>query len=140
VLKGDKKSPEILSRNQVAFPEGFTRPQELQWLLQDISDILEKNKIDIVAIKGSEAIASRGKPFVERVENEAIVQLAATSKGIKRIYKKVKCTIAKDLGLKGIAKSLETDLDYSIFPDFKEMDNSIQDAILVGWSSFYGDR
>lgn len=137
ILKGSKKNPEIQSYSQVAFPKGYTRPMELQWFLQEIFDILDKNSINMVAIKGTEGMASRGKSFVERVENEAIVQLAAAIKGIKMVYRKVKCTIAKDLGLKGKARSLETDLDCSVFQNFKEMDTSVQDAILVGWSSFY---
>ena len=108
VLKGDKNKPEIKKHDQVAFPKGFNRSKELQWFLQEITSILEKNGINAVAIKGTEGMASRGKSFVERVENEAIVQVASAIKGIKMVYRKVKPTIAKDLGLKGKAKSLET--------------------------------
>ena len=139
-LKGSKQKPEILASGRVAFPRSFAQPQRLKWLLQEISTILEKHKISEVSIKVTEGIASRGKSFVIRVENEAIVQLAAATKGIKPVYKKVYCTIAKNLGLKGKAKCLATDLDYSVFPNFDKMHVSIQDAILVAWSSLYDNR
>ncbi|MFA5146478.1 MAG: hypothetical protein WC515_03765 [Candidatus Omnitrophota bacterium] len=139
ILDGSKKSPKLLQHNRILFPKNYTRPQELKWFSQEITDILEKNKIDAIAIKGTEGMASRGSPFVIRTENEAIIQLAAAIKGIK-VYKKVNCTIAKDLGLKGRTQSLKTDLDYSVFQDFAEIDTCIQEAILVGWSTFHDAR
>jgi len=136
VLKGGRQQPEIVAYDHVAFPKGYTRAQELKWFFQEIDAIIEKHKIAAVSIKGPEGMARRDKSFVVRTENEAIVQLAASEKGIKLINKKVYCTIAKDLGLKGKAKYLKTDLDYSVFPEFNKMHDSLKDAILAAWSSF----
>lgn len=80
----------------------------------------------------------RGKAFVERTENEAIVYLAAANHGVKFVSKKTKATIAKDLGLKGNAKSLETDLDYSSIGGFEAESATIKEAILVAWSTRRG--
>jgi hypothetical protein len=48
--------------------------------------------------------------------------------------RKVKATIAKDLGLPGKPRSLTTDLDASVFPEYKDAPEKIKEAILVAWS------
>jgi hypothetical protein len=49
------------------------------------------------------------------------------------VYRKTKPTIAKDLGLKGKGKYLDT-LDCSVFPDYDNEKEKIKEAILVAWS------
>jgi hypothetical protein len=134
VFSGVKKDCSILEKKEVLFPKGFTRPQQLKWFLQEIEDILGRFDIRAVSIKVSEAMATRNAAFVDRVENEAIIQLAAINNGIKAVYKKVKCTIAKDFGLKGRAKYLAR-LDYSPVPEFDTFSPKLQEAVLAGWSS-----
>jgi hypothetical protein len=70
-----------------------------------------------------------------RIENEAMIFLAAESFGIKQIVRKTKPTIAKDLGLKGKGKYLSTHLDTIIFPTFDKETIKLQEAILAAWSS-----
>ncbi len=135
LLEGSKKAPEIIEKGHKIFPKGYTRAQELKWFLHEIDGLLLKHNVNIVAIKCAEPMARKGNTFVCRVENEAIVQFVAADKGIKSVPKKTNRTIAKDLGLKGIAKSLVTDLDCSIIPGFENMDSKLKEAVFVAWSS-----
>lgn len=135
LLEGDKKAPKILARGCECFPKGYSRSQELKWFFQEIDDLLSKHTINAVAIKCTEQMASKGNTYVCRVENEAIIQLECAIKGIKLVFKKSNRTIAKDLGLKGVAKALTTDLDTSIISEFDAMDSKLKDAVLVAWSS-----
>ena len=50
------------------------------------------------------------------------------------IFRKVKSTIAKDLGLKGRGHYLQTELDTSVIPGFGSKSEKEKDAILAGWS------
>ena len=135
ILTGTKEQPQILSKGTVAFPKGFTRPQELKWFLQEVEELFKKNKITSVAIKSTEAPARKGNTYDERVENEAIILVTAYSFGIKNISKKVKSTIAKDLGLKGKSKYLTSKLELSAFPNYEKETDKMKEAILVAWSS-----
>lgn len=135
VVEGDKEVPKILHNGHEAFPEGFTRARALKWFLQEMDDLLSKHSVSVVAIKCTEPMARKGNPFICRVENEAIIQLASAGKGIKLIPKKTNRTIAKDFGLKGVSKSLTTDLDCSVIQDFQMMDLKLKEAVLVAWSS-----
>lgn len=136
VLSGNRQCPQIKEKGRVLFPKTISRPQELKWFMLEIETILKKYNITLISIKGTEGMASRGKPFVARVENEAAIYIAAANNGIKMVYKKVGSTIAKDLGLKGKAKYLVTKLDTSPIPKFNELHKNMQEAILVAWSSF----
>jgi hypothetical protein len=68
------------------------------------------------------------------VENEAMVFLAASNRGLENVSRKIKSTIAKNLGLKGKAKYL-AQLDTSVFPTYAEESTKMQEAILAAWSS-----
>jgi len=50
------------------------------------------------------------------------------------IFKKVKSTIAKDLGLKGRGHYLRTELDTSVIPGFAGKPDKEKEAILAAWS------
>lgn len=134
VLKGNTSCPSIIDKGSVTFPKGFSRPHELKWFYQEIEGLIVKHKIKSITIKGAEGLASRNKSFVARIENEAMVYLSGFNNGIKKISKKVKSTIAKDLGLKGKAKYLSTNLDCSVFPTFNTESPKMQEAILAAWS------
>ena len=135
ILTGKSDSPRIEEKDQVSFPKGFNKQQSLKWFLQEIKKILRKYPVKVIAIKGTEGMAARGKRFVIRIEHEAMIYLAAANLGIKHVFKKVNNTIAKDLGLKGKGKYLFTKLDCSIFPDFERENDKMKDAIRVAWSS-----
>ena len=60
--------------------------------------------------------------------------VAGGTEGMNAIFKKLKSTIAKDLGLKGRAHYLQTSLDTSVIPGFGGRGGKEQEAILAGWS------
>lgn len=134
ILEGGSKRPIVIEELLVAYPPDYKRPKLLRWFYQEMEGLLAKHSISRVVIKGAEPMATRDRAFVERTEHEAIVMLAAATSGITRISRKVKATMAKDLGLKGKAKYLETKLDKSVIDGFEDRSTKLQEAILAGWS------
>lgn len=135
VLSGKRATPNLEMSGTIAFPKGYTRPQALRWFLQELEELSKKQHLlSIWAIKGAEGMAAKGKEFVERVENEAIVIFHAGNVGVDKAIRKVKSTIAKDLGLPGKASALKTDLDTSIIPEYYDATEKVKEAILVAWS------
>jgi hypothetical protein len=132
ILTGTKRAPAQVMLNSLAFPKGFAKAQSLRWLLQEMDGIITANQINKIVIKSSEGL-TRGNTFVDRVEHEAAVQIAGAARGLKGIFKKVKSTIAKDLGQKGRAHYL-AHLDTSSFPDYDSCSEKEQEAILAAWS------
>lgn len=132
VLDGKKAEPKLLVRETLTYPAGFSRPQSLYWLFQEVNALSEKHKITKIVIKRFEG-RTRGQTFEDRVEYEAAVMLSAGSRGSRAVFKKVKSTIAKDLGQKGRAKYL-ANLDTSPFPNFPELTEKEKDAIQAAWS------
>ena len=78
-------------------------------------------------------MAQKGGSYTNRVECEAIIFLAAANNGLTAI-RKVKPTIAKDLGLAGRAKALDEDLETSVISDFQSYSTKEQEAVLAAWS------
>lgn len=134
VLQGKKQSPVVLDYGTTAFPKGYSTPFKLKWFLQELDDIIKKYPINSITLKGTEGLAARDKAFVERVECEAVVFLIGATLGIKRVQRKLKSSIAKDLGLKGRSHYLATQLDTSVIANFDKLSTKVQEAILVGWS------
>lgn len=134
LLKGKKSSPQIVDIKSTSFPKGYTRANTLRWLYQEIEDYLSNSKgIHHIVVKGAEPMAQKGSAYGERVEGEAILLLAAANNGITAT-RKVKPTIAKDLGLVGRAKALEVDLDTTAIPNFSTYSTKEQEAVLAAWS------
>lgn len=133
ILDGTKAAPVLVAHGLVAYPKGFSRVQSANWFLQELTMLLDTHSCGAIVIKGFEGL-TKGNAFVERVENEAVAYLAAFRKGIKSVVRKVKSTIAKDLGLKGRAKYLSSTLDTTVINDYAALDEKIQDAVLAGWS------
>jgi hypothetical protein len=98
-----------------------------------MEDHVRMREISGIVIKGPEAMALRNKGFVERTEIEAMALLAAANAGFSVVARKVKSTIAKDLGLKGKAKYL-AELDTSRMPGYANLSENCQEAALVAWS------
>jgi hypothetical protein len=63
-----------------------------------------------------------------------MIFLHAGNIGADNVVRKVKATIAKDLGLPGKVSALTTDLDASVLPGYKDSPEKIRQAILVAWS------
>jgi hypothetical protein len=134
VLTGSKENPCIQLCTSVAIPLGYKRPHALYWMVQEVEGIIKKYDTQKVTIKRFEGKVHRKIAFEERIELEAAVYIAGGNNGINSIFKKVKSTIAKDLGLKGRAHYLKTELDISVIPDFDSKSEKEKDAILAGWS------
>jgi len=134
LLKGTKGTPLVVNITSAFFPKGYTRPNVLRWLYQEIDDYFLKHKgISHLVLKGAEAMAQTGSAYGDRVEGEAIFLLAAANNGLIAC-RKVKPTIAKNLGLVGRAKALEEDLDTSVIATFNNYSTKEQEVVLAAWS------
>jgi len=133
ILSGSRTSPEIIRKVCNGSPNGYKTARRLKWFLQEFEDIFNAIEIDEIVVKGTEPMAQKGGSYAERVENEAMIFLAAERKGITSIVKKVKATIAKEHGLKGRGKYLAT-LDFSVFPKFEEESEKMKEAIIAAWA------
>lgn len=135
ILKGTRTAPNVIVTGEKAFPKNYVKPQLLKWFMQEIEDLVRNQAVTAIAMKGPEGFSARGRPFVERIEIEAIVFLLGANIGIKPVLKKVKSTIAKDLGLKGKAKYLDTKLNTSVLSGFDSYTDKVKEAILAAWST-----
>ena len=133
VLDGKRTAPKLVAHGFVPFPKSFSRVQSVVWFSQELDTLLGKHDCSHIVMKAFEGKA-RGNPFVERIEHETAAYFSASKKGIRSVARKVKSTIAKDLGLKGRGKYLAT-LDTSAIPAFSQLDEKLQDAILAAWSA-----
>ncbi|MBA7671637.1 hypothetical protein ES703_79797 [subsurface metagenome] len=134
VLTGTRKSPELLDSRTLPYPKGYSKSESLKWLLQEIESLITTYKVEKIVINKFEG-RIRGNTYEARVEHEAMGYLAASNQGIKSVFKKVKGTIAKDLGLKGRAHYLVTSLNTSLIKDFENYSDKSKDAIFAGWSA-----
>jgi hypothetical protein len=134
VLSGRRNKPVLMDYRLITYPRGYAEPERLRWLLQELDSLNLKHKVDRWAVKRAEMIASKGKAYHERVACEAIVSLSAAKLGNSAVVKKVKVTIAKDLGLSGKASSLTNALDYNAVPGLANQPDKIFEAIVVAWS------
>ena len=135
MLSGTVDSPNLSEVATIPSPADYSQPEKLKWLLDELQALNKKHSITSWAIKGAEPMAAKGKPYAVRVEMEAMVSLSAAMTGSDIVVRKVKPTIAKDLGLKGRAKSLVEDLDYSKINGLKQKSEKEFEAIVVAWSS-----
>jgi|APSaa5957512535_1039671.scaffolds.fasta_scaffold158941_2 hypothetical protein len=133
VMTGSKKSPAVGKCALVSVPKTFSRPRVLYWMVQEIEQLIEKYDVQKIVMKGFEG-KTRNKTFVERVELEAAIYVVGGKIGMNGIFKKVKSTIAKDLGLKGRGHYLQTHLDTSVIVGFDSKSDKEKEAILAGWS------
>lgn len=133
VLTGTKKSPQLVGSETLPYPEGFSKSESLKWLLREIESLITKYKVKKIVMNKFQG-RIRGNTYEDRIEHEAMVYLAASNQGIIHVFKKVKSSIAKDLGLKGKARYLNTSLNTSLIKDFDNYSGKSQDAILGGWS------
>src|SRR5581483_8291999 len=133
ILDGTRSQPMVIKTATVNYPNGYAKPQSLKWFLQELHELIAKNTISIVVIKGFEGM-TRGASFTERIEHESMVFLACANVGLKRAFRKIKSTIAKDLGMKGRARYLDTQVDKTVIPGFDKYSDKVREAILAAWS------
>jgi hypothetical protein len=132
ILRGKNKTPILVDSAAVSFPKGFKSPQSLKWFYQEIQGLIHHHGIKKIVIKRFEG-RPRGSAYETRVEHEAAATLAGADAGITAIFKKVKSTIAKDLGLKGRPKYLAS-VDNSMMPDLDNKPEEIREAVLCARS------
>ncbi len=132
LLSGDAATPKVENMIHVNYPNGYSEAETLRWLRQEFQKLC--NGIDVVCIKRAETNVKRSNSLEVRIQAEAIVALAAAESGCTKVERKVGSTVAKDLGLKGKAKYLQTKLDTSAIPDFGNYSAKEQESILVAWS------
>ncbi len=132
ILDGKKAAPIVIKHGLIPFPRGFTRVQNVTWFLHELNMLLGEYACSHIVIKAFEG-RTRDNSFVERVEHETVAYFAASKNGIAMVVRKVKSTIAKDLGLKGRGRYLAT-LDTSTIKNFPELEDKVQDAIFAAWS------
>ena len=135
VISGMKTSPTIIVTKTIAYPKLYRLGESIKWFFLEIETLLNSYHIEKIVIKGYEG-RFRGKPITydRRIEHEAIIFLVAENHGIKEIFKKVKSTIAKDLGLKDRGKYLKTNLDTSVIPNFCSYNDKTKESIQAAWS------
>lgn len=134
VISGDKDTPSLSESRTIPFPANYSQPEKLKWLFDELQTLNRKHEVNCWAVKGAEPMAAKGKSYANRVELEAMVSLSAATLGYDNVVRKVKPTIAKDLGLKGRAKSLSDDLDFSKIAGLDQKSDKEFEAIVVGWS------
>jgi predicted xylose isomerase-like sugar epimerase len=133
VLTGTKAAPEIASQKSHKYPHNLKKPASLKWMLEEIRDLLQRFEIEKVVFKAAEPLAMKNSSLVERVEYEAAAQIACAQAGLKAVFKKVKNTISKDLGMKGKAKYLQT-LDTSPLAGYTQLPEKGKEAALAAWT------
>ncbi len=135
ILEGTQDVPQLMSCRLTSYPKGYDEHFLLHWFYQEISGILSANTLDGIAIKGAETMVKRSSALELRIRIEGIALMAAAEVGCSLASRKVKPSIAKDLGMKGKAKYLETQFDSSAIAGFEDFKAKEQEAILVAWSS-----
>ena len=134
LMSGTQESPNIESSETITFPKDFNQAESLHWFFLEINRIFENNQIDAVAIKGAEPMAQKTNTLIARIQNEAIIYLASATAGVINVVTKCNASIAKELGLKGRGKYLQSKLDTSVIVNYNNYSKKEQEAILVGWS------
>ena len=134
IVDGTKDSPVLVHCDVTGYPKGYEEHSLFHWFHQEITDLLDTHSPDTLAVKAAETMVKRSGSLETRIRIEGIALMSAAEVGCASAHRKVKSTIAKDLGMKGKGKYLETKLDTSPIPDFDSYNTKQQEAILVGWS------
>jgi hypothetical protein len=133
VLNGKRTHPQVADQGHIPFPVGYSRVQAITWFYHELNGVLDRHSCSQIVLKAFEGMV-RNASFVERIEHEAVAYLSAHGKGIRLVTRKVKSTIAKDMGLKGRGKYLAT-LDTSAIANFNDLPDKVQEAVLAAWSA-----
>ena len=123
----------MILTNEIQYPKSFKTPQLLRWLRQEVEDLIIKHKVNSIVLKAPEPMANKDKSYSKLIECETVFLLVGAMHNLRSVDKKVKATMAKDLGVKGKAKYLST-INTSIIPNFSDFSEKLQEAIYAGWS------
>ena len=134
IIEGMKNTPEIVTCDLIDYPKGYKEHLLFHWFHQEITEILKAHTPDALVVKAAETMVRRSNPLETRIRMEGITLMTAGEAGLAAAHRKVKSTIAKDLGLKGKGKYLETELDTSLVLSFDSYDTKRREAILAAWS------
>lgn len=134
LLEGTKTKPVLRDVKRTPYPDGYSECELLKWLHQEMADLFGKYACGAVGIKKAEGNVKRSNALEARLQAEAIVALAAAQAGCLSVKRKMGMTIAKDLGLKGKAKYLQTELDTSVINGFDGLADKAKDSVLAAWS------
>lgn len=128
IVEGKLDYFDLVTTGRIKYPNGYKHIELLKWFYQEIGELLKKYDVKAIGVKGTEAMAMKGKSFGDRMELEGMIFLQASELGIKYAIRKVNATIAKDIGLKGKAKYLATGFDYSAITEYDSMSKNLQEA------------
>lgn len=134
VLSGTKNSPMVEAAELITYPKGFSEPEVLKWLHQEVFQIFGKHGCSSVAIKKPELSVKRSNSLDTRIECEGIITLASADAGCLSVKRIINASIAKGLGLKGKSRYLKT-LDTSPVRNFDSYPSKVQEAIVAAWSN-----
>ena len=134
IVNGKQESATLADTGTISFPKGYTESETQKWLSQEIEGIIKKYNVHGIGIKGVEPMGMKGKAYGARMEKEGIFFLQAALCGVKYIKRKVKSTIAKDLGIKGKGKYLETKADFTKIVGYEKANKNTQESIQVAIS------
>jgi hypothetical protein len=133
VLEGSRDQPSVVVMADLSIPSGFKQPEALDWVYQETELLVRRHNVEMVVMNKFQG-RRRDQAYADRVSIEAAVTLAAHRNGQLPVFKKVKSTIAKDMGFKGRARYLRSDLDTSPIDGYDGLDEKSKDAILAAWS------
>lgn len=134
ILEGTRTNPTIIASESISFPKGYEEFSLLYWFYQEIVGIISTHRPTTLVVKATEPMVRRSNNLESRIRIEGIALMAAAEAGCASACRKVKATIAKNLGMKGKSKCLETDLDTSLIFGFDSYKEKSQESILAGWS------
>lgn len=134
LISGGSQDPVVEEAETESYPKSIKENELFYWFYQEIKEILQRSNADVLAIKAAETTVKRSNALELRMRIEGVALMVSAELGFSEAYRKIKSTIAKDLGLKGKGKYLETQLDTSSVENFNGYTQKKQEAILVGWS------
>lgn len=133
LIEGSRDDPRIVTTKKVVVPEGYADTESSRWLYQELLEVFNAHQPNVAAVKRPELSVKRSNALELRIGFEHIAMLAAAECGCTMAFRKVKSTIAKDLGLKGKGKYLKA-LDTSKVDGYDQLPPMTQEAVLVAWS------
>lgn len=134
-MGGSKGQPKLIRIIKKPFPLDYSRVQIIDWFLQELDDFIQANDgINEIIIKSPDAMSRRNTAYEERLENQGVAYLAASRNGIRLVTRKVRSTIAKDLGLKGNSREYAAVDCSQIYTKQSSISEDERDSILAAWS------
>jgi hypothetical protein len=131
VMDGTRGAPVVVEKDRMRVPQNMARPAELSWLLREIAELLVRTSPAAVGYKRSEASPRPRHP--QRLEAEAIVQVAAHDAGVPEICGLLKRRLKSAIHYDGDARYVTRAVDEA---ELEGLGNSLEEkeAALAAWS------